>query len=298
MDSMLQRLMPKEYDKTTQMNPLSMKSTINTSWKSALYWAHTDKFENILWPARWPKDKLMAERQRFLEQGQGDKYAQEYLNRPLDEANAFFRKPDFPAMSETDYKSQKIYYIGIDLAFTLNQTADYTAIVVGGVDDVGVLHIVEVIQERLDAVEAVATLLALNKKYDPQYMFFEKGALTNSVLPHLHVAMQENNNYFSYELFARVGDKLQFAQTIKARMRIQRVKFDKKADWFMTFEQELLRFPRDAHDDQVDAIAILGRGIEKFSEAPTREEMEQIEHDEELVNSDIYEQGRSETTGY
>lgn len=298
MDSMLQRLMPKEYDKNASSTPLSLKTGPNSTWKSALYWAHTDKFDHILWPERWSKEKLLSEREHYIQQGQADKYAQEYLNRPLDEANAFFRRTDFPGMSEEDLKTSKIYYVGVDLAFTLTQTADYTSFVIGGVDDQGMLCIEEVIRERLDAVEAVQMMLLLNKKYDPQYFFFEKGALTNSVLPHLHVAMQENNSFFAYELFARVGDKVQFAQTIKARMRLQQVKFNKKQDWFLEFEQELCRFPRDAHDDQVDAIAILGRGIERFSEAPTQKEIEDAEYDEVLRESENYEMGRSETTGY
>lgn len=298
MDSMLQRVMPREQDKRVLRTPLYNKSPVGTSWMSAIYWAHTPNFEHILWPQRWPKEKLQAERQHYISQGQGDKYAQEYLNRPLDEANAYFRKTDMPAMGDKDYKGRKIYYVGVDLAFTLAQSADYTVFVVGGVDDDGITNIVEVIHERMDSVEAVQTMLDLNKKYQPQYFFFEKGALTNSVLPHLHKAMEENNNYFSYELLTRAVDKVQFAQTIRARMRIGKVKFDKKSDWFLDLEQECLRFPRDAHDDQVDALAILGRGVEKFMEAPTDKEVAEEEYNEVMKESDLLEAGRSAITGY
>lgn len=298
LDSMLQRIVPREYDKWAIKTDLAVKSGPNTTWKGAVYRAHNADYSKILWPERWPKEKLIQERQHYLDQGQADKYSQEYLNRPLDESNAFFRRADFLEQSPADKKSNKIYYVGVDLAFTLNQSADFTCFVVGATDQEGILHIVEVIRERMDAVEAVNTVLMLNKKYDPQYFFFEKGALTNSVLPHLHVAMQENNNYASYELFARVGDKLQFAQTIKARMRINRVAFDKDAFWFPDLEEELLQFPRGGHDDQVDAMAILGRGIEKFSEAQTPAEQAAEEYEEIKRESDAYEEGRSEITGY
>jgi predicted phage terminase large subunit-like protein len=298
MDSMLQRVMPREQDKRVIRTPLYNKSPTGSSWMSAIYWAHTPDFKHILWPQRWPKEKLQAERQHYISQGQGDKYAQEYLNRPLDEANAYFRKTDMPAMSDKDYKSRKVYYVGVDLAFTLAQSADYTVFVVGGVDDDGMTNIVETIHERMDSVEAVQTMLDLNKKYSPQYFFFEKGALTNSVLPHLHKAMEENNNFFSYELLTRAVDKVQFAQTIRARMRIGKVKFDKRSDWFLDLEQECLRFPRDAHDDQVDALAILGRGVEKFMEAPTDKEVEEEQYNEIMKESDILEAGRSAITGY
>lgn len=298
MDAMLQRLMPREQDKRVIRTPLYNKSPVGSSWMSAIYWAHDSNFKHILWPERWPREKLEAERQHYISQGQGDKYAQEYLNRPLDEANAYFRKTDMPSMHDKDYKSRKVYYVGVDLAFTLAQSADYTVFVVGGVDDDGITNIVEIIHERMDSVEAVETMLALNKKYQPQYFFFEKGAMTNSVLPHLHKAMEENNNYFSYELLPRIVDKVQFAQTIRSRMRIGRVRFDKKENWFLDFEQECLRFPRDAHDDQVDALAMLGRGVEKFMEAPTDKEVDNENYMEAMRESDLYEAGRSEVTGY
>jgi predicted phage terminase large subunit-like protein len=298
MDSMLQRLMPREHDKRVTRTNLYNKSPVGSSWMSAIYWAHTPDFKYILWPERWPREKLEAERQHYTSQGQGDKYAQEYLNKPIDEANAFFRKTDFVSMEANDYSSRKIYYIGVDLAVTLAQTADYTVFVVGGVDDNGMTHIVEVLHQRMDSVEAVETMLQLNKKYQPQYFFFEKGALTNSVLPHLHKAMEENNSYFSYELLARIVDKVSFAQTIRARMRVGKVKFNKKEEWFSELEQECMRFPRDAHDDQVDAMAMLGRGIEKFMEAPTDAEIAEEEYQGYMRESDLLEEGRSAVTGY
>lgn len=298
MDSMLQRLMPREHDKRMIRTNLYNKSPVGSSWMSAIYWAHTPDFKYILWPERWPREKLEAERQHYTSQGQGDKYAQEYLNKPIDEANSFFRKTDFVSMEASDYSSRKIYYIGVDLAVTLAQTADYTVFVVGGVDDNGMTHIVEVLHQRMDSVEAVETMLQLNKKYQPQYFFFEKGALTNSVLPHLHKAMEENNSYFSYELLARIVDKVSFAQTIRARMRVGKVKFNKKEEWFSELEQECMRFPRDAHDDQVDAMAMLGRGIEKFMEAPTDAEVAEEAYQEYMKESDLLEEGRSAVTGY
>jgi len=298
MDSMLQRLMPRDYDKRTIRTPLYTKTPVGETWLSACYVAHDDKFEHILWPDRWPKEKLERERAYYISQGQGDKYAQEYLNKPIDEQNAYFRKTDMPPIKEEDKKRKKVYYVGVDLAFTLAQSADFTVFVVGGVDDNGVLHIEEVIRERMDSVEAVNTMLRLNKQYAPALYFIEKGAMTNSVLPHVHKAMEENNNYFSYELLPRVVDKVQFAQTIRARMRIGKVRFEKEAGWYVEFEQECLRFPRDAHDDQVDALAILGRGIEKFMDAPTPEEEAEESYRESMKDSDLLESGRSETTGY
>jgi predicted phage terminase large subunit-like protein len=298
MDSMLQRLMPREYDKRNIVTDLYTKSPMRNPWYSIIYRAHTPDFKSILWPDRWPEEKLKEERAHYISQGQGDKYAQEYLNTPIDEANAFFKRGDFSPMREKDWTSNKVFYIGVDLAVTTKTENDYTAFVVGGVDEEGIVNVVETIRERMDSVEIVETILNLNKKYDPQYFFFEKGAITNSILPHLIVRSIDLDNFVSYELFARTVDKKQFAHTIQARMRTGRVKFDKEADWFQALESECLRFPRDAKNDQVDALAILGFGVQKFVEAPTKREQEEDAYLEEMIESGHYEEGRSEITGY
>lgn len=298
MDAMLERLMPKERDSRNKVTEISTVGSIQGSWYSAKYKAHNPDFSAILWADRWPEEKLRAERAQFLSQGQGDKYSQEYLNIPIDEANAFFKRTDFVAMDDDSRKSKKVYYIGCDLAVTTKTAADFTAFVVGGVDEEGILNIEHVIKARMDSVEIVETILNLNKRYDPMYFFFEKGAITNSILPHLIVAMNDANNYCTYELFARTVDKQQFAHTIQARMRTKRVRFDKEEAWFPDVESECMRFPRDVRNDQVDALAILGHGVQKFIEAPTQKEMYEEEYQSEMYESGIYEQGRSELTGY
>jgi predicted phage terminase large subunit-like protein len=299
MDAALERIMPKEHDKTNEVTELYTKGSIRNSWYSIKYKAHTSDFGSILWPSRWPKEALQAERQRFLDQGQGDKYSQEFLNIPIDEANAFFKRGDFLPMLPEHSQTKKIYYIGCDLATkTQADNTDYTVFCIGGVDQDGVLNIVDVIKERMDSVEIVETIMQLNKMYEPMYFFFEKGQLTNSILPHMIVESIDQDNFVSYELFNRSVDKKQFAHTIQARMRTKRVRFNKAMDWFADFETEMMRFPRDNRDDQVDAIAILGAGVTKFQEAPTKQEEAEELRMEEMEMADLLEEGRSEMTGY
>lgn len=297
MDAMLERLMPREFDKLNTETELYVRSPFRAHWYASKYRAHNPDFSAILWEDRWPKEALKAERQRFLEQGLGDKYSQEYLNQPIDEASAFFKRVDFAAIHDDDRRSKKTYYIGADLAVTTKTENDFTAFVIGGVDEHGILNIEEVIKERIDSVAIVELILELNKRYEPMYFFFEKGAITNSILPHLQVEMIRSDNYCTFELMPRTVDKKQYAHTIQARMRSKRVRFDKQADWFPGFESECMRFPRDRKDDQVDALAILGHGVQKFIEAPSEQEVAEEIYQEELMFADE-DQGRSTVTGY
>lgn len=298
MDSQLERLMPNPRRQRCQQTELCVKNTKQEYWYSAKYKAHNPTFTEILWPTRWTREKLERERAMYISQGEGEKYSQEYLNVPLDDSNAHFRKADFLPMNEQDKKVKKVFYVGVDLAVTLDQKADYSVFVIAGIDEDGYIQVVEVIRERFESPDIVQMILELNKKYDPQYFFFEKGAITNSILPALIQRMQEDNNWVSYETFARIVDKVQFSQAIKVRMRARKVKFDKEADWFPDFEDELLGFPRKGHDDQVDALSILGHGLHKLINAPTVKEQQDQDYEEALAESGNWEQGRNEETGY
>jgi predicted phage terminase large subunit-like protein len=302
MDSMLERLMPKPYMKDVERTELCEKGSKKRSWYSAKYKAHNRDFSQILWPARWTEEELKQKRQSYLDDGQGDKYAQEYLNQPIDESTAEFRRTDFTPMDESDraaaFQKRMHFYVGTDLATKSDQKTDFSVFAVGGVDDKGLLHVIDVIRGRFDSVELCDIILDINKRYDPHYFFFEKGAITNSILPVLSLKMIEDDNYVTTQLMARVVDKVQYAQAIKQRMRTHRVKFDMNQEWFPDFEQEALRFPRDLHDDQVDALAILGHGVKQFVEAATLQQKADEDYEEERSSSGVLEAGRSSYTGY
>jgi hypothetical protein len=85
---------------------------------------------------------------------------------------------------------------------------------------------------------------------------------------------------------------------MNARMRAGAVKFDKEADWYQQFEDELLRFPRDRHDDQVDAWSYIGLMLDTMIAADTQQEVEEEEYRESLHDAGLDQQGRNTITGY
>jgi hypothetical protein len=81
-------------------------------------------------------------------------------------------------------------------------------------------------------------------------------------------------------------------------MRSGACRFDKEADWDQAFEDQLLRFPRDKHDDQVDAWAYLGLMLDRMWEAPTEKEAEEEEYRTYVSESIDVDSGRSSICGY
>jgi predicted phage terminase large subunit-like protein len=298
MDSMLERLMPRDYDKTAIRTELKIMTTMRSNWYGAKYKAHNPDFSSVLWPEYKDEAWLRHEKANYVSQGHGEIYSQEYLNIPIDESNLYFRRSDFGVMRDDDFKKAKNYYLSCDLAMSTKSRSDFSVFVVGGVDEDGRLNIVELIRQRMDSLEIIDQIMDLNKKYDPDFCVFEKGTITNSILPMLNVRMIEHNNYVSIHTINPAVDKVTRAQSIRARMRAGQVKFDKEADWFEQLEQECMRFPKDIHDDQVDALSLLGQALDKFVEAPTQKELADEEYENEKQEGGFFEVGRNLVTGY
>ena len=267
-DSALENLMPKPNGVFTKQTGLKTWATASVGmWWSVKYAAHSSDYSEILWPDRWTKEALKELREDYVARGLPEQYSQEYLNIPVDESTALFKKNDLLPMTADDKKKAMNYYIAVDLAISERERADYTAIAVGGIDDAGILQIVNVIRERMDGMEIVETLLALQRTYNPVAFGIEDTQITKAIGPYLNRAMIERNIFLNIVLMKpHKTDKLTRAQSIRARMRAGGVKVDKQADWYLTFEDEVLMFPRSRHDDQVDALSYLGLLLEKMIE--------------------------------
>lgn len=303
-DSLLENYMPKAWDKKAgnTQTPLKLISNFNRSfWWAAKYKAHPaiGDYSELLWPEYKTKEGLMLEYQTQKNLGLGDVYAQEQLNEPIDESTSLFRKADFAALREEDKESAKNFYIGFDLA-TKSDTVrtDKTSFTVGGVDSSNTLNIVYHVAERMDSKEAAEMILQLQRLYEPVAFITEKGALINSIEPFLKVLMYETNTFPSIITYTARTDKVERSSSIRARMRAGGVRFDKNADWFDPLQNECLQFPRSIHNDQVDSLAWLGIGLNKLIEAPTVEELNEEQYQQDLEESGSNDEGRSSITGY
>lgn len=298
-DAVLERLMPKENSKYTVIEDLKQYSTkTNSIWKTVKYQACTEDFKTILWPEKFSAQRLREIYASYAEDGNPEGFYQEYLNKAIDPHHSFFRRQDFRSMTEKDHEKYKEYYMAIDLAISEKERADYSAFVVGGVDEFGFLYIVDVIRERMDGREIIDTIMGLNKRYDCQLVSIEKGQIEKALGPFLKTEMLERQEFVNLSLMSPTKDKQQRARSWQARMRSGTVFFDTKADWYLAFEQEHLRFPRDKHDDQVDASAYLGLSLDKYMNAPSGKELEEEEHDREFGKNPMNNQGRSKLCGY
>lgn len=299
-DSLLNNLMPSLWHKDTVITPLKISSKHpRQSWRAFKYRAHTDDFTQILWPEKYTVEWFLSERADFLARGISDVYSQEYLNEPIDDSVAYFKRNDFIADTQEDKKKILNYYIAGDLAISKEETADYTVFVIIGMDENRIIHVKNVIRDRLDAREIVDLMFSLNDVYKPDVFGLEDMQVTKSIGPFLREEMVRTGKYINLLPLKHGGkDKISRARSIQGRMRAGGVKFDKSGEWYPAFEDELCKFPRGTKDDQVDAFAYIGIMLDNLIEAPTKQEQEDELYYDELYASGNSESGRSSWTGY
>jgi predicted phage terminase large subunit-like protein len=126
----------------------------------------------------------------------------------------------------------------------------------------------------------------------------EKGQIEKSIGPFLHERMLSEQVFPQILKIAPSSDKKTRAQSIKGRMRMGGVRFDKNADWFYDLEDEAVLFGRGKHDDQVDALSYLGLILNQMVEGRTEQEVSDDEYADELAESGSGDDGRSEWSGY
>ena len=73
--------------------------------------------------------------------------------------------------------------------------------------------------------------------------------------------MLETTTFCSLIEMQPIADKQTRAQSIQGRMSMGKVRFPERAPWWPAARDQMLKFPYDAHDDFVDALAYIGLGL-------------------------------------
>jgi len=273
----------------------------SSAWTSVVFRAHKaiNDFSEKLWPEKFSTERLKSIKKLYEEDGNVDGYSQEYLNEPITEGSEYFSKVDFvpiPAdAAGTTIQPRREYYAGVDFAISKDSQANATAIVIGGMTDDRLIDVVDVRTGRWDGKEIIDELFHAHNRYGINLFFLEKGAIEKAIGPFAIDEMHKRGIFLNFQTMPPTTDKVARARSIQGRMRSGGVRFDKNGDWYHHFEAELIRFPRGKADDQVDAFAWLGLGVNEMITANTDLEQYDEDWEEEFGHEET---GRSRTTGY
>lgn len=184
-----------------------------------------------------------------------------YQQMPTPEEGEYFTKEMLRYYKSTPDHNYMTVFAAADLAISKKEHADYSVIMVAGVDANDDIWVLDVKRGRWDALEIIDNLMDVQRTWRPQQIGIEEGQITKSIGPFLDKRIREERLYSLNVVHLRISmrDKEMRARPIQGRMKQGKVYFAENAAWTQDLVTELLRFPSGVKDDQVDALAWLGQ---------------------------------------
>ena len=214
---------------------------------------------NALWPQWYDKESLDRIRKTI---GPRD-WSALYQQRPAPEEGTYFQSDWLRPYTQAPAKETMRIYGGSDYAVTADG-GDYTVHVVVGLDPEGRMYLLDLWRKQAASDEWVESFCDLVREWKPIGWAEEQGQIKSGVGPFLDRRARERNAFVARDQFATRGDKAIRAQAIRGRMALGGLYVPTQNHWYPVFRNELLAFPAGKHDDQVDALGLVGQLLDKM----------------------------------
>lgn len=187
-----------------------------------------------------------------------------YQQRPAPEDGDYFKVEWLkPYEKAPDPKTLRVYG-GSDYAVT-SDGGDFTVHAVVGLDPEGRMYLLDLWREQAASDVWIEAFCDLVKQWKPMGWAEEQGQIRSGVGPFLDRRQRERGAYVFREQFPTRGDKAVRAQSIRGRMALEGLYVPTGAEWYPELRSELLSFPAGKHDDQVDALGLVGQLLDKMT---------------------------------
>ena len=186
-----------------------------------------------------------------------------YQQRPAPEEGDYFKAAWLKAYEVTPPKETLRVYGGSDYAVTADG-GDFTVHFVVGIDPEGKMYLLDRWRKQSSSDEWIEAFCDLVQEWKPMGWAEEKGQISAGVGPALDRRQRERKAFCYREQFPTRGDKAVRAQSIRGRMALEGLYVPVNAPWYAEFRSELLGFPAGKHDDQVDALGLVGQLLDKM----------------------------------
>jgi predicted phage terminase large subunit-like protein len=187
-----------------------------------------------------------------------------YQQRPAPEEGDYFKAEWLRPYEIAPAQATMQIYGGSDYAVTADG-GDYTCHAVVGIDPEDRMYLLDVWREQASSDKWIESFCDLVKSWKPIAWAEEQGQIKAGIGPFLDRRQRECKAYVAREAFPTRGDKAVRAQSIRGRMALNGLYVPINAPWYSQFRGELLSFPAGKHDDQVDALGLIGQLLDRMT---------------------------------
>lgn len=220
--------------------------------------------DEALWPEKFSTKFLKALRQ----QNPGG-FASLYQQRPAPAEGIFFKADQLHEYNDIGQlpKNLKIYAAS-DHALGTKEHNDRNACGLFGVDENDEIWVLPYLfWERAAPDTTVEAMIDLMRHHEIMTWFSAADHIGRSIGPFLRKRMREEKIYVPIHELTETQDKQRRAQAIRGRIAMGMVHFPRFASWWPDARHEMLTFPQGTHDDFVDMLSLLGRGLDWIGKA-------------------------------
>lgn len=186
------------------------------------------------------------------------KYEAQINQNPTPDDGMFFKK-EWWQFYDADTVPKNLRKYGASDFAVSDGEGDYTVHVVVGVDPLDNWYVLECYRERVDSLTWASAQVDMMEAHKPVCWFEESGAIWRAVDPLIRKVMAERSVYTYRREVASVADKETRAQSLRGLAAMRKIYLPKNASFTTALLDELCKFPMAKHDDQVDALSLLGR---------------------------------------
>lgn len=210
--------------------------------------------DNDLYNGDEPKITLQERRENMTSELGANYYSAQFLQDPVDIENAEFKREYFRYFKETDLHDKSLKTIlAVDPALSEKQSADKSAISVISVDEEGNFY------RRASFAGRVNPDILIEKIFQIQSAFncpvvIEDVAFQRVFIENVRKMMAVKKIFFEIRPIKPRGNKeVRISTTLGHLYKAYKI-FHLENDKFSEFEEELTRFPKGRHDDEIDAM--------------------------------------------
>lgn len=218
------------------------------------------------WSDRFTKEYLRTIYSMYKDQGRINSFYQEMMLVVTPAENRLY---DMSRINEFEIKKSGLllqelnYYISVDLAISEKETADYTAIVVVGVNSNNDWFVVHGEYGRWKPDYTIDRIMSLARVYKPDAVVLEKVAFQMSMKTFIQNEMMKTGIWFNLEMVARRSSKLSILKALQPIVETNKLYFptDVSKDFIGELKNQMMGVSVDKifskHDDLIDALSQL-----------------------------------------
>lgn len=183
-------------------------------------------------------------------------YSCQYENEPVDKAEAVFTKDmiKYWEKEQLPENEDMNIFITLDPAISEKKRADFSAIVIVGVDCDNMKYVIEYKREKLQPYDLIDELLKMCAKWNPYAVGIETAVFQKVLKYIMNQKMDEAKQWYNVvELESNwTKSKDDWISGLQTFFNYSQVKIGRNMP---ELEDELLRYPKGRYDDLIDALS-------------------------------------------